>query len=733
MKKLLSLVIILFTLGVNAQFCPYLGPDQILPCGVGSTTLTADLTSCVPGTNPNQTTSYGVSSIPYVTQTNTGTNIFMTDDSQAGPFPIGFNFCFFGNTYTQFYIGSNGWISFSAGMPTTFTSVFLPNAGPTIPKNCIMGPWQDWHPGLGGQIKYQTQGVAPCRKLIVSWVGVPMFSCTGTTGTFHIVIHESTNLIENFIENKQFCAWSGGTAVQGIHNITGTVAVTVPGRNSTIWTATNDAYRYTPTGPVVVPVLTWYQIGSPTAIGTGTTITVTPPPGGAQYTCRFVYPICNTGWSVCNPVVGPGPDTVLVIPTPPLSPPLMTLINPNCNGSCDGTATITPIVPSPGYTYLWSTGDITPTITGLCAGTYTVNADDGNGCLTSGSVTLIDPPLLVAPPILTPPTVCYQSSSETYSVLPIGPGIIYTWVTVGSINSGQGTESVDLNLSSLPSGITTNAVGVFITDVNGCVSDTVFVDVDILNIDPTIDPIGPFCSNDNCVDLVGDPIGGTFNGIGVTLDTFCPDMGSSNITYTYIQSGCTFDTTILVISNQQPTISGILPSDLYIQLCEIEEIENYPITYITQTDIPGYDEWLFNGQTFIGDLSVIYTTPGTYPIEVVHYSNGCPSEPFNVLVVVGECPSLIYYIPNSFTPDGNEFNQVWRPIFTKGFDPYDFHLTIFNRWGQLIWESYDASVGWDGTYNGKEVQDGIYVWRIEFGDPLNDSKYLKFGNVNVIR
>ena len=100
---------------------------------------------------------------------NSGTAISASDDVVLGPYNIGFSFVFFGSTYTQFYVGSNGWISFSAGQPTTFTSAAIPNAGFNIPKNCIMGPWQDWHPGVGGQIRYQVQGTAPCRKLVVSW------------------------------------------------------------------------------------------------------------------------------------------------------------------------------------------------------------------------------------------------------------------------------------------------------------------------------------------------------------------------------------------------------------------------------------------------------------------------------------------------------------------------------------------------------------------------------------
>ena len=145
MKSILLIISILLTTTLFGQFCPYLGPNQALPCGVNSTTLTADLSQCGPGgVNPNQTTNYGVTNIPYVAQTNTGTQLFMTDDSQQGPFNIGFNFCFFGQTYTQFYVGSNGWISFSGGQPTTFTSSPIPTGNALVPKNSIMGPWQDW-------------------------------------------------------------------------------------------------------------------------------------------------------------------------------------------------------------------------------------------------------------------------------------------------------------------------------------------------------------------------------------------------------------------------------------------------------------------------------------------------------------------------------------------------------------------------------------------------------------
>jgi gliding motility-associated-like protein len=61
-------------------------------------------------------------------------------------------------------------------------------------------------------------------------------------------------------------------------------------------------------------------------------------------------------------------------------------------------------------------------------------------------------------------------------------------------------------------------------------------------------------------------------------------------------------------------------------------------------------------------------------------------------------------------------------------------LTIFNRWGELVFETYDASKGWNGTYGDKGiVADGAYIWKLEFGDPTNDKRFYEEGLVIIIR
>jgi hypothetical protein len=74
----------------------------------------------------------------------------LEDDTYSKPLDIGFAFCFLGVQYTQCYIGSNGWLSFGGpgALATTFTSEAIPSTDPDVPKNCIMGPWQDWYPTI---------------------------------------------------------------------------------------------------------------------------------------------------------------------------------------------------------------------------------------------------------------------------------------------------------------------------------------------------------------------------------------------------------------------------------------------------------------------------------------------------------------------------------------------------------------------------------------------------------
>lgn len=96
---------------------------------------------------------------------------------------------------------------------------------------------------------------------------------------------------------------------------------------------------------------------------------------------------------------------------------------------------------------------------------------------------------------------------------------------------------------------------------------------------------------------------------------------------------------------------------------------------------------------------------------------------------------LVYYVPNSFTPDGDELNNTFKPVFTAGFDPYNYNMKIYNRWGELIFESKDVDYGWDGAYMGAKglCQEGTYIWVIEFKLLNKDVRKRINGHTTLIR
>ncbi|MDX1651707.1 MAG: gliding motility-associated C-terminal domain-containing protein [Brumimicrobium sp.] len=122
-----------------------------------------------------------------------------------------------------------------------------------------------------------------------------------------------------------------------------------------------------------------------------------------------------------------------------------------------------------------------------------------------------------------------------------------------------------------------------------------------------------------------------------------------------------------------------------------------------------------------------------YEVELIATSiHGCTDTAVAIVQVESE---VIFYAPNSFTPDGDERNPLWR-VYIEGIDVQMFDLEIYNRWGELIWESHNPEAGWDATYGGaggKPVEEGTYVWKVRTRDYINDKKYEWQGHINVLR
>jgi gliding motility-associated-like protein len=121
---------------------------------------------------------------------------------------------------------------------------------------------------------------------------------------------------------------------------------------------------------------------------------------------------------------------------------------------------------------------------------------------------------------------------------------------------------------------------------------------------------------------------------------------------------------------------------------------------------------------------------GNYDVTLVIFSNAGCSDTITKTVEVA--PIITLYVPNTFTPDGDEFNQTWQ-IFIDGVDMYSLDLRVYNRWGETMWESHDPAAEWDGTYNGEIVSSGLYTWTLSAKDKFTDEKYEYVGHVFVNR
>ena len=97
--------------------------------------------------------------------------------------------------------------------------------------------------------------------------------------------------------------------------------------------------------------------------------------------------------------------------------------------------------------------------------------------------------------------------------------------------------------------------------------------------------------------------------------------------------------------------------------------------------------------------------------------------------VSAEASDYIAY-PDAFTPNGDKLNDVFLPVY-KGVI-VEYQLNIFNRWGELIFESKDIDVGWDGTYKDKLCKQDVYVWKV-YVKFSNGQVYIKAGDVTLYR
>ncbi|MGM0477711.1 MAG: PKD domain-containing protein, partial [Bacteroidota bacterium] len=216
--------------------------------------------------------------------------------------------------------------------------------------------------------------------------------------------------------------------------------------------------------------------------------------------------------------------------------------------------------------------------------------------------------------------------------------------------------------------------------------------------------------------------------------------------YTFANSGC-FNVTLTVTTEDGCSDSHTENNYICIDDYPVADFSADPSELTSLYNETTFDNSSVGAETYAWDFddgeSSTATNPShTFPgeeedeflVELIATSQyGCKDTTYETILMREE---LLYYVPNSFTPDNDKFNEKFKPVFTSGFDPQDYTLLIFNRWGETIFESNHPEVGWDGTYGADSeeiVKDGTYVWKIEFKTKYDDERKVELGHVNVLR
>jgi gliding motility-associated-like protein len=125
----------------------------------------------------------------------------------------------------------------------------------------------------------------------------------------------------------------------------------------------------------------------------------------------------------------------------------------------------------------------------------------------------------------------------------------------------------------------------------------------------------------------------------------------------------------------------------------------------------------------------LYQDTGTYTINLlVTTIHGCTDETQRQLIVE---PDFMFYVPNAFTPNSDDRNDNFRG-YGEGVNWDTYQMSIFNRWGELIYYTENIDEPWDGTFRGAPVELAVYVWKINLED-VKGNEHDYFGHVSVVR
>ncbi|MDD3875986.1 MAG: PKD domain-containing protein [Bacteroidales bacterium] len=384
------------------------------------------------------------------------------------------------------------------------------------------------------------------------------------------------------------------------------------------------------------------------------------------------------------------------------------------------------------YQHLWNTGDTGTalTVNPLTTTLYTVQATDVNGC--TSQVT---------------PLVLYVTEQLQLTLLPSADSIcIGDSLVINAVILGGGNITHIVHLSDGTSGTPPLIVypqqdmtyTAWVTDSCDFITvyDSIFVTV--MPLPPTAfsadETIGcqPFTVT---FTETNPPEGQTYDwyfhdgfwASGNTVIHTFQDYGVFGVTMTATSYfGCVNSQTnnAMIIVYPKPVadfeFNPKLPNSL-----DMIFFDNYSSTHHAA-------HWSFGDGNTSEHINAFHTyaSYGSYTIQLVaETEHGCKDTAYKD-IYVKEISTL--YIPNAFSPGGDGVNDIFLPV-GQGLDNDDYHLMIFNRWGELVFETNDANLGWDGkTMQGNKAYEGVYTWLLYYREYQNYQEK-RTGSVTLLR
>jgi gliding motility-associated-like protein len=418
--------------------------------------------------------------------------------------------------------------------------------------------------------------------------------------------------------------------------------------------------------------------------------------------------------------------------------------NVSCFGASDGSLNGFAEGGVPDYSYTWTdqSGNIVGNgqdVNDIPGGEYYMVATDLNGCVFIDSILVQEPPALTVSPTIVSfyfgaAVSCDYASDGIVDANASGglPGYTYSWNTNPAQNA------------SLATGLSAGTYTVTVTDLNGCTSTNTIV----LNANPSPQPVlpepGVGCIGSNI--LINAVQGGwqycswTFSD-GQNFTECAPfvtsfdSVGCYSLQLTVLNdAGCmgsAFSSNFICV---EPNPVASFYADNY----EISNVEPGVVFINTSTGADSYYWYYSDVSYYDSTINVYHEFSGGDEFGVTDYTvilyavsqYGCIDSTSRRITML---PELIVYVPNAFTPDGDIYNNTFFPVISGGYTTEDYSFLIFNRWGELIYESSEMGEGWDGSYRGKKCQDGVYTWKLNVRKSYTDEIKEYVGHVSLLR